>query len=269
MMRSELRRSLLSWPFWLSVWLCAIIYISPFWDMLGALVTGASDLDYFNLFGYSHDLTFLWHAAPFLGCIPFAASFADESACGMHRMLIARQGRAKYFARRMFSVWLSGYGVVALGMLLAMGLCLLVGKTPVAQGYDLMFSCISDLQWRPIVEGGHFIRTMVVACLYNGLYGGLWALMGLAVTAYIPNRYVAVVAPFLFYFFTSLICTFISQPYNEWHPVRLVSAAYLGYVLPPAWAWAAALGYYLLLYALMIGLFILGIRRRDRHGSFA
>ncbi|MGI6200608.1 MAG: hypothetical protein ACOYJA_07570 [Christensenellales bacterium] len=268
-MRSELRRSLLSWPFWLSVFLCAAIYISPYWDSLGDILAGRMDSDYFKLFGYSHDLTFLWHAAPFLGCVPFAASFADETACGMHRMMIARQGRKRYFAKRMFAVWLSGYGVVCLGMLLAMAFWMMVGKAPMAQGYDFTFSYVSDFHWTPLVQGGHFIRGMVVACLYTGLYGGFWALMGLAITAYTPNRYVAVVAPFLIYFFSSLICTFIPQPYNEWHPVRLVSAAYLGYCLPFGWAWAAALAYYLLLDALMVGLFVLGIQRRDRHGSFA
>lgn len=268
-MRSELRRSLLSWPFWLAVLLCAGVYVSPFWDIVGSLASRAVELDYFNLFGYCHDLTFLWHVAPFLGCIPFAASYADEVACGMHRMMISRQGRGKYFAKRLFSVWLSGYGVISLGMLLAMFLWISVAHRPIGPDYDATFTYIGNYHWNLILGDGHYIRTMVVACLYNGLYGGLWALMGMAITAFIPNRYVAVVTPFLVYFFTFLICTFIPQPYNEWSPLRTVSAMFLGYMLPPIWAWIAVLAYYLVGYSLMVGLFWLGIRRRDRHGSFA
>ena len=266
-MRSELRRSLLSWPFWLSVFLCAAIYISPFWDMMGDFVTRTSNLDYFYLFGVSHDLTFLWHVAPFLSCIPFAASFADERVCGMHRMLIVRQGKKKYFAKRMFSVWFSGYSVIALGMMLSMGIWIILGRKPIAEGYDMSITYIANYHWSYVLGEGHFIRTMLVACLYNGLYGGLWALMGLAVTAYIPNRYVAVVAPFLVYFFTFLICTFISQPYNEWHPLRSISAMFLGYTLPGGWAWLAVALYYLVGYGLMAGLFWLGIKKGDRHGN--
>lgn len=66
-------------------------------------------------------------------------------------------------------------------------------------------------------------NVMIILLLLAFLFGASWALVGLAVSAFIPNKFAAAVAPFMIYFALSTMLsitdeTFILSPINMLYP---------------------------------------------------
>ena len=69
--------------------------------------------------------------------------------------------------------------------------------------------------------GAPFFALQIIEC---SVFGGLWACIGLAVSAWIVNKYVAVVAPFVIYY----ALTYLTQ----WLNIRVLEPGELLYPMP-------------------------------------
>ncbi|MGI6201571.1 MAG: hypothetical protein ACOYJA_12455 [Christensenellales bacterium] len=172
----------------------------------------------FNLSDY-----FSYHllSATVLCALPFAASFADEAKHQFLPLMITRAGIGRYLANKLIIVAISGFAVYALGIGVAAFIQCLVGSPiphdPSIGENLLQYGYPMTSMWGPIygAQGEHGVRLMCTYCLYFGLQGAIWAIAGLAVSAFWPNRYVALASPLAIYLIHYTISSLIPPPYNE------------------------------------------------------
>lgn len=147
----------------------------------------------YNVFGASG-------FGPFAAVFPvlaYATNFCEEYQSGYYRMIFARMGPLHFGRIRIAAVALSGGVMVALPVLLACALAFVFGQPGVPQGSDegllqgtVMLSYLTKYGDWYIAAG----KTVL-----GFLFGCVWALVGLAFAVWIPNRYVALIAPFVLY----------------------------------------------------------------------
>lgn len=168
--------------------------------LFAALVSGApldrSRSSYyilFNVFGASG-------FGPFAAVFPvlaYSTNFCEEYQSGYYRMIFSRMTPIHFGRIRMITVALSGGVMLAVPIALVCIAAFLFGIPGVPQGSDegmlqgmVMLTYIKKYGDWYIVVG----KTVL-----GFLFGCVWALVGLAFAVWIPNRYVALIAPFVLY----------------------------------------------------------------------
>lgn len=224
--------------------------------LVAALVTGApldrSRSSYYilyNVFGASG-------FGPFAAVFPvlaYATAFCEEYQSGYCRMIFARMGPMRFGRIRIVTVALSGGVMLAVPIALVCALAFVFGVPGVPQGSDagmlegrIMLTYLTKYGDWSIAVG---------KTLLGFLFGCVWALVGLAFSVWIPNRYVALIAPFVLY--ESLWLGLDRVPVLN--PIRLLRGDDVD-----SYPLAAAVE---CLYLAVVSIVILaGIRRRYRNG---
>lgn len=139
--------------------------------------------------------------APFaaLFCVlPFAESFCEDLNSGYISAITTRIGAKKYAKTRCLSVALSGGVVAATIVLITIGLCVIGAGQP---DTEETVAFMGNTPWAKmgilLTADGAVLYALRVFTAF--LFGMLWALVGLAVSVFIPNRYVTLIAPFVIY----------------------------------------------------------------------
>lgn len=145
------------------------------------------------------------------GALPFTANFADEWNNSVTTSCIVRRGVRRYaFANVLFCA-LTTLFTVFIGMSLFTG------------GYSLFYPYYEpDGNPLPPVYG-FFLKTKVPA-MYTltriFVYGAscaMWSVMGLALSAFFPNKYIAISAPFVASYVVERIAMKLPELFNLWH----------------------------------------------------
>lgn len=133
--------------------------------------------------------------APFLAAVPFTDSFVNDSDQGFGRLILQRAPYKKYLRSKALAVFVSGGISLALVLLVMLGI-----------------NALGDVDWASRVfvsngtltsAGGPFGFLYAINPLYyfgyllllNFFMGGSFALIGLAFSVLVGNRYVAIVGP--------------------------------------------------------------------------
>lgn len=183
--------------------------------------------------------------APFvaiLAVLPFAASYIDDVKSKYVRFCLIRSSLITYLATKVLVCYLCGSFIITAGVLLAWGTSALV-----------------FLPMERVAENPHeSISLLLKTCGLLFLTGGLWAVVGMAMSTLIESKYIAYASPFVIYYLLVILCE------------RYFPDAYLLY--PPNWAnpdvwpygfWGAAI--FLLELTLAFGiLFVIRAGRRLR-----
>lgn len=183
---------------------------------------------------------------PVFPVLGYASCFCREYESGYYRLILARLKPQRFAKVRIISVALSGGMIVALPYLF---LCLAAVALEAPELADmnsmgLDASGVNVLKIPEDIEMAKIGMTygigVVVALkvLLGFLFGAAWALAGLAFAVWMPNQYVALIAPFVLY--QSL---YILMP-NYLNPALLVRGDDAGHLLSVAlgcvWLLAAA-----------------------------
>lgn len=183
---------------------------------------------------------------PVFPVLGYASRFCGEYESGYYRLILARLKPQKFAGVRITSVALSGGVIVALPYLI---ICLaaVVLKAPELSDMNSLGLDASGVNVLRIPEDiemakigmTYGIGVMVALKVLLGfLFGAAWALVGLAFAVWMPNRYVALIAPFVLY--QSL---YILMP-NRLNPALLVRGDDAGHlmsvVMGVVWIFAAA-----------------------------
>lgn len=183
---------------------------------------------------------------PVFPVLGYASRFCGEYGSGYHRFILSRMKPQKYAQVRSISVALSGGVIVALPYLL---ICLAAVALEApgladANSLGLDASGVNILRVEADIEmvvigQTYGIGVMVaVKVLLGFLFGAAWALVGLAFAVWMPNKYVALIAPFVLY--ESL---YILMP-DRLNPALLVRGDDAGHlfsvVMECVWLFAAA-----------------------------
>lgn len=168
--------------------------------LLAAAVTGApldrtrsSYYILFNVFGASG-------FSPFAAVFPvlsYAADFCEEYQSGYYRMVFVRMGPVRFGRTRILTVALSGGVMLAVPIAAACIAAYTFGVPGVPQGSDEGLLDGTIMLVYVMKYGDWYIAAGKT--ILGFLFGCVWALMGLMFAVWIPNRYVALIAPFVLY----------------------------------------------------------------------
>lgn len=175
--------------------------------------------------------TVQYHVAVFLGlakyrktiavfsAFPFAANFADEWTNGVTKHCVVRKGIKKYTAANLMFCWFSAVLVVFLGMTLFM--C-----------FDSLFVPLTKIDTNPytfifehfIFEGRGEIY-LILTTLVFAASCGMWTVMGMMLSVFFPNKYVAICAPFV----ASYVVERITMQFPNWFNLHDLALSYIPY----------------------------------------
>lgn len=189
----DLRRSFLNLRFFIGLASVTVLLLTA--EVLGSPLDGSRSSYYilFNAFGASG-------FGPFAAIFPvlaYATNFCEEYQSGYYRMIFARMNPLRFGAIRICTVALSGGVMLAVPIALACVIAFAFGTPGIPGGSDegmlegmVMLTYITKY-------GDWYIG--VGKTVLGFLFGGIWALAGLAFAVWIPNKYVALIAPFVLY----------------------------------------------------------------------
>ncbi len=189
----DLKRSFLNPGFFVGLALVTALLVSAvvIWSPLNG--SRSSYYILFNAFGASG-------FGPFAAVFPvlaYASEFCEEYQSGYYRMIFARMGPLRFGRVRICTVALSGGVMVAVPFAIVCLIAFTCGTPGVPEGSDEgMLQGMVLLDY--IIKYGDWYIA-VGKTIIGFLFGGLLALVGLAFAVWIPNRYVALIAPFVLY----------------------------------------------------------------------
>ncbi len=245
----DIKRSFLNIGFFIGLAAAAVL-------LLVAAVTGAP-LDrtrssyhiLFNLFGASGFTPF----AAVFPVLAYATNFCEEYQSGYYRMIFARMSPVRFGGLRIINVALSGGMMMAVPIAIACILAYTFGIPGVPRGSDEGLLDGTILITYVVKYGDWYIAAGKI--MLGFLFGSVWALMGFMFAVWIPNRYVALIAPFVLY--ESMWIALDRMPYLN--PIRLLRGDDIG-----SYPLAAGME---CVYLIVVSVVIMaGLMRRYRNG---
>lgn len=138
--------------------------------------------------------------SPFAAIFPglaYASAFCEEYTSGYLKMIYSRMSAEKFAIIRMITVALSGGVMLAIPFTIAMSIVYCCGIPGISAGSDEGIMAGRALIYYIETYGEWYIFVWKVVLGF--LFGCLWALVGLAFAVWLPNKYVALIAPFVLY----------------------------------------------------------------------
>lgn len=155
----------------------------------------------------SHGLSGYDLFAPIFAVLPAATLFCEDYTSGYLKAILSRVGKKRYIGETLCCSSLAGGLAVFLPCLLSGLFYLVNGKLNFPEnrnrwGYSTVFdeTVYSEMQY---VWGGILLFIMLLALAF--LFGAVWSDVGLLLSVLMPNRYLALAAPFALYFSIHLI----------------------------------------------------------------
>lgn len=150
---------------------------------------------------------------PIFGALPFAANFAEEWKNGVTVSCVSRCGAAKYavsnvvmcFACALFSVFLP---MILFAWLYSFGIPL------IGSNYD---SFINNVPFGFFIKHNMPFMYIVVESFIFAECGAMWAVVGLMISAFFPNKYIAVVTPLVAGYVIERITINFPDMFNLWY----------------------------------------------------
>lgn len=159
--------------------------------------------------------------APAIAAIPCGAAFYNDYGSGFGKFILPRTSKIKYLLAKAFTCGITGGLALFLPNFLLFGFLLLFGNPHSSDLNLLQGSVLGSIE-----HANSGVNVMLVLLLLAFLFGAGWALMGLAVSAFIPNKFAAAASPFMIYFALSTALSldencFIFSPMNMLYPNAL------------------------------------------------
>lgn len=121
---------------------------------------------------------------PILAVLPFTASYIDDVKSRFARFFLIRTDYGTYLVSRILVCFLSGGLVITAGTLLAWGA-----------------SALLFLPMEKAAEGpSEATAILLKTCVLLFLCGGLWAVVGMAMSTIMESKYIAYASPFIVYY---------------------------------------------------------------------
>jgi len=224
-------------------------------------VRGNTSVDLFGMTVFFSSLILL---APLLCTIPYSVCYCDEYNNHYCYYTMHRSHNYKNYAvSKLLVTAVCGGLTIFVPMLLYGVICQLVA-VPVDVSNQNIVSVLNTSIWSLVNTNGGFLYIFLQSFFFS-LFGSACALVSLAVSAYVPNKYIVFALPLILcytmnYIFSRYNISFLS-PFQSFDPARSYfnnSNAIWGYVY--------MLGYQAVIFAITSFAFIKGVKRRYRHG---
>jgi hypothetical protein len=174
--------------------------------------------------------------AALLATLPFADSFLEDRNQGFLCHILARVPYRAYLAAKSLAVALAG-GISVSGSVLLMGAGLVLsGRADfLARGFVSNSSLAPAAPWGPLgwvyAENPYLYLLFLLAAAFA--FGAVYALLGLAVSTLINNRYVVLAAPLVYFQVLDYLETRANHIPPAWNPLYTLYPfeAYQGFSL--------------------------------------
>ena len=158
---------------------------------------------------------------PILAVLPFTANHIDDVKSKFARLFLIRTSYKTYLVSRILVCFLSGGFVIAAGTILSWGVS------------AILFLPIEKAPEAPVESTAILLKT----CGLLFLNGGLWAVVGMTMSALMESKYIAYASPFVIYYLLVILYErylpdcFLVYP-REWiNPSKLWPLGYGGAAL--------------------------------------
>ncbi|MGM9641224.1 MAG: hypothetical protein ACI3V3_07635 [Faecousia sp.] len=192
-MKVDLRRSLLSGSFLLTVALLLVMQYLAVFSMLTNASEGAFAWPYY--LNFANAINSMPTTVLFIACVCYSWSYCRDRDSGFYDQAVQRVGFRSYCLSRLVSTALSAF----LAGILAVSLFALYLMTLAPLGDDPI-GYIGQPAYMTLVGEGRVGLFFLLRCVHTGLLCAMASVLGLAVSAFIPNTHVAIFSPYLLFF---------------------------------------------------------------------
>lgn len=215
-MLHDTRNALRSKWFWLSAGLALAVLIQPVYDELFPFPWHKSTVDPLSIIASARAFGIIGPYAPVFAIVPYSASIVEEVRSGYMKYVLLRMHRRDYALQKMISASVSGAFALMIPFFILFFMAVLNG------GLSDMVVCPDFYLytvWENIFLNYGGLIVLTYKLLLVGLFGAIWALVGLVCACISNNRFITVVLPFVWYQASWMI--FSESPYC---PIHLLSA---------------------------------------------
>ncbi len=217
LLRVDLKRIFASPKIYISIFISLAILLRPLIETISGGGTGTFLTLQTLPFGLSDYSPF----AAIFCVLPFADSFCEDYNSGIAMPIVQRIGVRRYALGRCTSVALSGGITMSLIVLITLSTCFVLASEPDTFESVRFFIEGNSLWYRMnLLFRFHGLGVMGCRVLFGFLFGCVWAMVGLAISTLVVNRYITYVAPFVIY----QAGWFLLKP--NWNPVKLLRGDY-------------------------------------------
>lgn len=209
MVAKELKRAVISKKMLAAYTISLASLIIGGWDYVSGFSNNGTYLEKYLISLAYGTASLLAVFFPIIACIPYALSYRDEADSGFYYLYILKTGYRKYQAAKMISVFVSGFLAVFTACLTYYLIMIFVIGTG-----DTQFPILIGLFFaEDLYEKNPFLYGMIYT--FNaGLQSGVFAVLGMGVSAVIRNRYIAILIPFAYCIFSASVLELYNQAFN-------------------------------------------------------
>ncbi len=198
---TDLRRRIFSPGFVIMTIIAALSYILSSVDELRYAwnYSGADVLYFWNIaqnIGYFTSVSILCCTA--INC----TAFLNDYRSNFYRSCVLRSGKLSYTLSKYLSCVVTGGLTLALGLVLFI-LIMRIKFPFIAEESSYLESYIrssNTMFTGKILEGGHYFGFFAVQTLLAFLFGALWSSVGICLSAFITDKYVASFSPYIIWY---------------------------------------------------------------------
>jgi len=229
LLKEEFRRAFFSWKFLLAIALTLIADIfglleygppvSPFEDPVKyPFIQNA-----FDGFIYGAYYWVLPALAPLIAVLPFGDSFITDRSSGYVSFILSRTSFRKYITSKFFANLLAGGISLSIPLLIMYGVInifYLRGFPPVTAPGEARIARIPYTLPGPMA---YLYRTKTDLYVFfliglSFIFGAVYASLGLALSLFLHNRYVALATPFVLYMIGGMVANMLGK--SAWNPTN-------------------------------------------------
>ncbi len=197
---TELKRRVFSLSFAMPIVIAAASYVTSIIEELQFMWNTDTDVLYFwdiaQNIGYFTSISILCCTA--LNC----TSFLNDYKTDYYRSSVLRSGKLNYTLSKYLSCVLTGGLTLAMG--LAVFILILLYRFPlIAENSGCLETYIhfaDDIFTGELLKDGHYVGFFAVYVFLAFLFGALWSAVGICVSAFIPDKYVASFSPYVIWY---------------------------------------------------------------------
>lgn len=156
--------------------------------------------------GYNGDRSLLVILGPLIATLPFSAQHVENSKSGTMKYLVARMGYKKYFNSNFIINFLTSFITFAIGMVIFFIGCFAFFSKDLNMDAYMGMTGVSTYKMLANKSAILYILAIILHC---GFVGACYSSLGLALSCFIKNKFVAWIGPFIIATIGSLFAMFL------------------------------------------------------------
>lgn len=140
---------------------------------------------------------------PLLAVLPTGTSYREERSCGYYQLLQTKMTKVRYLTLKLILSALAGAMVLGVPNLCYFLLTILVKGTAITGQSNVALCFLTNLYVvNPVAYGG-------VLVINSAICGGIFSILGIGISAWISNKYLAMIIPFAYCIFSGMVLFYI------------------------------------------------------------